>query len=124
MELITRTAAAYIRTSTDDQMEVSPDSQLGKIREWAETHGYDLPDHLVFKEEEGVSGRQAKHREAFNAMIGTAKQKPAPFDTLPALFAGISRGEIPDRWAQRQPFLGEEAVAARIARVIQKAVTA
>ena len=49
---------------------------------------------------------------------------PAPFDTLPALFAGISRGEIPDRWAQRQPFLGEEAVAARIARVIQKAVTA
>ena len=82
MELITRTAAAYIRTSTDDQMEVSPDSQLGKIREWAETHGYDLPDHLVFREEEGVSGRQAKHREAFNAMIGTAKQKPAPFDTL------------------------------------------
>ena len=82
MELITRTAAAYIRTSTDDQMEVSPDSQLGKIREWAETHGYDLPDHLVFKEEEGVSGRQAKHREAFNAMIGAAKQKPAPFDTL------------------------------------------
>ena len=49
---------------------------------------------------------------------------PAPFDTLPALFAGISRGEIPDRRAQRQPFLGEEAVAARIARVIQKAVTA
>lgn len=82
MELITRTAAAYIRTSTDDQMEVSPDSQLGKIREWAEAHGYDLPDHLIFREEEGVSGRKAKHRDAFNAMVGAAKQKPAPFDTL------------------------------------------
>ena len=30
-----RAAAAYIRVSTDDQMELSPDSQLVKIREYA-----------------------------------------------------------------------------------------
>ena len=30
-----KTAAAYIRVSTDDQLEYSPDSQIKKIKEYA-----------------------------------------------------------------------------------------
>lgn len=33
-------AAAYIRVSTDDQEEYSPDSQLRLIREYAKKSGY------------------------------------------------------------------------------------
>ena len=35
-----KTAAAYIRVSTDDQVEYSPASQLEKIREYAKRNGY------------------------------------------------------------------------------------
>ena len=34
-----RIAAAYVRVSTDDQMELSPDSQMEKIREYAAKNG-------------------------------------------------------------------------------------
>ena len=34
-----RTAAAYIRVSTDDQLEYSPDSQLLQIRRYAKDNG-------------------------------------------------------------------------------------
>ena len=37
-------AAAYIRVSTDDQEEYSPDSQVRLIREYARKNGYLLPD--------------------------------------------------------------------------------
>ena len=33
-------AAAYIRVSTDDQTELSPDSQIKVVREFAKQKGY------------------------------------------------------------------------------------
>ena len=60
-----QTAAAYIRVSTDDQLEYSPDSQLDLLREYAKAHGLLLPDKNVFREAEGISGRKADRRPEF-----------------------------------------------------------
>lgn len=76
-----QTAAAYIRVSTEDQTEYSPDSQLKKIQEYARSHDFFLPEDLVFVDE-GISGRSARKRPAFMKMIGMAKQKPRPFDLI------------------------------------------
>lgn len=76
-----KTAAAYIRVSTEDQTEYSPASQLEKIREYAARSGYDLPDEFIFADE-GISGRNTAKRPEFNRMIGVAKQKPKPFDAI------------------------------------------
>ncbi|MDE7390763.1 MAG: recombinase family protein [Lachnospiraceae bacterium] len=76
-----KTAAAYIRVSTDDQIEYSPTSQLEKIQEYAKRNGYVLPVEYVYVDE-GISGRHTQKRAAFNKMIGTAKQKPKPFDAI------------------------------------------
>lgn len=74
-------AAAYIRVSTEDQTEYSPDAQMVEIRKYAGSHGYTIPDNFVFIDE-GISGKRTVKRGAFNAMIGTAKQKPRPFDAI------------------------------------------
>ncbi|MCD8019585.1 MAG: recombinase family protein [Clostridiales bacterium] len=73
--------AAYIRVSTEDQIEFSPDSQLKKIREYAAGKNILLSEDYIFLDE-GVSGRYAKKRPAFMKMIGLAKQKPRPFDVI------------------------------------------
>ena len=41
-----KTAAAYIRVSTDDQVELSPASQLVEIRKWAAANGYLSPTNM------------------------------------------------------------------------------
>lgn len=74
-------AAAYIRVSTDDQIEYSPDAQLAEIRKYAASHGYVLPNEFIFLDE-GISGKNTGKRPEFNRMIGTAKQKPRPFDAI------------------------------------------
>ena len=76
-----KVAAAYIRVSTDDQLEYSPDSQLEKIRLYAERNQILLPNEFIFVDE-GISGRKTKNRPAFNEMIGLAKRKPKPFDVI------------------------------------------
>ena len=76
-----KVAAAYIRVSTDDQLEYSPDSQLEKIRLYAERNQILLPKEFIFVDE-GISGRKTKNRPAFNEMIGLAKRKPKPFDVI------------------------------------------
>lgn len=76
-----KVAAAYIRVSTDDQLEFSPDSQLEKIKQYAERNQILLPKEFIFVDE-GISGRKAKNRPAFNQMIGLAKRKPKPFDVI------------------------------------------
>ena len=45
---------AYIRVSTEDQVEYSPASQLEKIREYAKRNGYLLPEEYIFTDE-GIS---------------------------------------------------------------------
>lgn len=74
-------AAAYIRVSTEDQVEYSPDSQLTEIRKYAKAHDMTVPDDLIFVDE-GISGKNTKKRPAFNAMIGAAKSNPRPFDAI------------------------------------------
>ena len=75
-------AAAYIRVSTDDQLEYSPDSQLNKIMEYAKNNDINIPKKFVFRENEGISGKKASKRPQFMRMIGTAKKKPKPFDII------------------------------------------
>ncbi len=74
-------AAAYIRVSTDDQTELSPDSQVKKIQEYAKAHGYVVPNEFIFHDD-GISGRTTKKRPGFNKMIATAKTEPKPFDAI------------------------------------------
>ena len=75
--------AAYIRVSTDDQTELSPDAQLRTIMETAKQDGYIIPPEFIFEEERGISGRRAENRPEFQRMIATAKsQSPAPFSRL------------------------------------------
>ncbi len=74
-------AAAYIRVSTDRQTELSPDSQLKVIRQYAKQNGYIIPKEYVFRDD-GISGRSAEKRPSFNQMIATAKQNPSPFSAI------------------------------------------
>ena len=48
--------AAYIRVSSDDQLEYSPESQLKLIREYAKREGYMIPDEYVYQDD-GISGK-------------------------------------------------------------------
>lgn len=80
-ESLPKIAAAYIRVSTDDQVEFSPDAQLVEIRKYAASHGYVLPNEFIFLDE-GISGKHTDKRPEFNRMIGIAKGKPRPFDAI------------------------------------------
>lgn len=73
-------AAAYIRVSTDDQIEYSPDSQKKAIVDYAQKHGYIVPETFIYMDE-GISGRNTKRPE-FQRMIGAAKQKPRLFEAI------------------------------------------
>lgn len=76
-----KVAAAYIRVSTDDQVEYSPDSQLKLLREYAKKNDYILPDEYIFQDD-GISGKDAEHRPAFNHLIALAKSEDHPIDTI------------------------------------------
>lgn len=76
-----KTAAAYIRVSTEEQTELSPDSQIRLIKEYADKNGYNVPDEFIFHDD-GISGRTAAKRPGFNRMIGAAKLRPRPFDAI------------------------------------------
>lgn len=75
------TAAAYIRVSTEDQAEFSPDAQRKAILRWASSNGYAVDPQYIFVDE-GISGRRAEKRPAFMAMIAAAKGKNHPFDAI------------------------------------------
>ena len=74
--------AAYVRVSTDDQLEYSPDSQLKLIKEYAAREGCIIPDEYIFREDDGISGKSAARRPAFRLMIAQAKETPAPFSAI------------------------------------------
>lgn len=74
--------AAYIRVSTDDQTELSPDAQLRMILEAAKRDGITIPPEFIFMEQHGISGRRADNRPEFQRMISVAKQLPSPFRYL------------------------------------------
>lgn len=74
--------AAYIRVSTDDQTELSPDAQLRVILDAAKKDGIIIPPEFIFMEDRGRSGRRADNRPEFQRMISTARQSPSPFQYL------------------------------------------
>lgn len=74
--------AAYIRVSTDDQTELSPDAQLRVILDEAKKDGVIIPPEFIFMEDRGRSGRRADNRPEFQRMIATARQNPSPFKHL------------------------------------------
>lgn len=73
--------ACYIRVSTDDQLEYSPDAQLREIQKYAKSHDILINKEFVFIDE-GITGRSTKKRTGFNHMIAVAKQDPRPFDVI------------------------------------------
>lgn len=76
-----RFAAAYIRVSTDDQVELSPDSQLEEIQKYAQREGLLLlHDHIYV--DAGISGKKADRRPEFMRMIAQAKEENCPFSVI------------------------------------------
>lgn len=76
-----RFAAVYIRVSTDEQAELSPESQMEKLQEYARREGIViLQDHVYI--DAGISGKKAEKRPEFMRMIAAAKEKDCPFTVL------------------------------------------
>ena len=73
--------ACYIRVSTDLQTEFSPDAQLKAIKKYAKDNNILIDDKYIFVDE-GISGRKAEKRPAFQEMIKIAKSKPKKFDVI------------------------------------------
>lgn len=76
-----QTAALYIRVSTDDQTEYSPDAQRRALLDYAKKNNILVSKEFIYTDE-GISGRRAEKRPAFMSMIARAKQKPRPFDLI------------------------------------------
>ncbi len=74
-----RSAYGYIRVSTHDQEELSPDSQERLLRDYARSNNMFL-EHIYT--DAGISGRKADKRPAFQEMIARAKSKEHPVDVL------------------------------------------
>ena len=74
-------AACYIRVSTEEQTEYSPEAQRRALEGYARQHGYSIdPAHVYV--DAGISGRRAETRPAFMTMIAAAKGKPPPFTAI------------------------------------------
>lgn len=76
-----RFGAAYIRVSTDDQAELSPETQLEEIRKYAQREGVVLLQDQIYIDS-GISGKKAERRPEFMRMIATAKEKDCPFSVI------------------------------------------
>lgn len=74
-------AALYIRVSTEDQIELSPDSQKKLLLEYAKKNDLIVNDEHIFMDE-GISGRKAEKRPEFMNMIALAKSKQKPFSQI------------------------------------------
>ena len=74
-----RYAYGYVRVSTHDQEEVSPESQKKLLREYARKN-----DIIILKifYELGVSGRKADKRPEFQKMISMCKSDEHPVDLI------------------------------------------
>lgn len=72
-------AAAYIRVSTDEQTEFSPSAQQKAIQSYCANNNLILDKHHIYIDE-GISGRSAEKRPAFQDMIAHAKNKE--FDVI------------------------------------------
>lgn len=76
-----KTGAVYIRVSTDKQEELSPDAQKRLLLDYAKNNNIDVPSEYIFQDN-GISGRKAKKRPAFQQMIALCKSKEHPIDVI------------------------------------------
>lgn len=76
-----KTAAGYIRVSTDKQEELSPDAQKRLLIDYAKKHSISLLAENIYIDN-GISGKKADKRPEFMKMIGMAKSKEHPFDVI------------------------------------------
>lgn len=74
-------AAVYIRVSTEEQTEYSPDAQLMELQKYARSQQYHIPEEYIFIDQ-GISGKYTQKREQFQKMIATAKTTPKPFEVI------------------------------------------
>ena len=74
-----RYAYGYIRVSTHDQEEISPDSQENLLREYAARNNIVI---LKIFSDLGISGRKAEKRPGFQEMVGLAKGSDHPVDLI------------------------------------------
>ena len=81
-----KTACAYVRVSTDKQEELSPDSQIREIKEYAARNNMLISK--IYVEEHGISGKNASKRPAFQKMIAACKEKSHPYDVVLANYRG------------------------------------
>ena len=75
-----KVAALYIRVSTEDQAELSPDAQKRLLLDYAKKNDIIIPGDFIFTE--SVSGRHAQKRPEFQKMIALAKQPSHPIDAI------------------------------------------
>lgn len=75
-----KTGALYIRVSTEDQSELSPDAQKRLLLDYAKKNEIIVSKDFTFAE--SVSGRHAQKRPEFQRMIATAKQPSHPIDVI------------------------------------------
>lgn len=73
--------AAYIRVSTENQDEYSPEAQKRLIMDYAKKHDIIINKEHIF-EDIGISGTKATKRASFQDMIALAKSKDHPFDVI------------------------------------------
>lgn len=73
-------AALYIRVSTEDQTEYSPDAQKRLLYDYAKKHDLFINEEHIFME--SISGRKAEKRPEFQNMIALARSKHKPFQKI------------------------------------------
>lgn len=73
--------ALYIRVSTDDQLDYSPESQRKLLLDYAKKNNLNVCEEHIFIDE-GISGRKADKRPQFQNMIAIARSKEKPFDKI------------------------------------------
>lgn len=73
--------SAYIRVSTDEQAELSPESQLEEIKKYAQREGILLLEDQIYVDA-GISGKKAESRPEFMRMIAAAKSPNCPFSVI------------------------------------------
>ena len=76
-----KTGALYVRVSTDDQVEYSPDAQIRLGLEYAKKNNIIIPKQFIFQDD-GISGRKATNRPAFQELIAMAKSDEHPIDVI------------------------------------------
>lgn len=76
-----RIGALYVRVSTDDQVEYSPEAQMRLGLEYAKKNEIVIPKEFIFQDD-GISGRKAENRPSFQRMITMAKSDEHPFDVI------------------------------------------